>query len=103
MFHFGSINLGLNPMCTLQKQVETFLMRDDNSTVTPDVKKAIKGIRYRLPSLEKFYERFIVDESVECSYFQFTRYMPNKAKIEKLDYMLCMICLSAELKWKAKN
>ena len=83
MFHLHSINLGLKSMGTLQKQVEIFLTRDDNSVVVADVKKAVKGIWYRFLFLKKLYERFTVDKSAECSYSQFTGYISEKILMSK--------------------
>ena len=64
-------------MGNLQKQIEEFLKKDDNSVVTPDVRKAKKGIRYCFSTLQELHEGFIVDQSVECSYSQFTRHVPE--------------------------
>ena len=69
----------------------------DNSVVAPDVRKAKKGIRYHLSMLQELHERFIVDQSVECSYSQFTRHVPEniiKPKPEYWGTCLCMVCLN---------
>ena len=103
-FHLDRKNLGLKSTSNLQKKVEKYFLRDDVSVVVPDIKKAKKGIRYRLASLQELHQRFQVDESVECSYVQFTRYVPEhviKPKPEDWGTCLCMTCLNPELKLEA--
>ena len=92
----------MKPKNNLQKQVEEYLHRDDVSIVTPDLKKAKKGIQYRLASLQELHQRFQVDESAaKCSYSQFTCYVPDnivKPKPEDWGTCFCMTCLNPELK-----
>ena len=47
-FHLHWLNRGVKTVGNLQKHIEEFLERDDNSgsVVTPHVRKAKKGIRY---------------------------------------------------------
>ena len=88
----------------LENLVVEFLYRDDNSIVTPDKKHAKKGIRYRCESLKELHAKFLVDHDTECSYAQFTRYVPNyilKPKPEDWGTCLCMVCLNPELKLEA--
>ena len=83
----------------LQTKIEEFILRDENSVVVPDKKK--KHFRYRLASLEILWEKFMAEERVDCSYAQFTRYIPSniiKPKPEDWGTCLCMICLNPELK-----
>ena len=80
------------------------MKRDSSSVVTPDVRKAKKGIRYRLSTLQELHKLFIVDQSVERSYSQFTRHVPEyiiKPQPEDCGTCLCMLCLNPELKLEA--
>ena len=85
----------------LRRKIENFLLRDENSVVCPDIKKAKKGLRYHLLSLTDLHEKFITDEDEECSFSQFTRYVPKniiKPKPEDWGTCLCATCLNPELK-----
>lgn len=84
-----------------EQQVQKYLLRDNVSMITPDLKKFKKGIRYRLESLKKLHQRFQVDKSVDCYYVQFTRYVPRnviKPKPEDWGTCPCMTCPSPKLK-----
>ena len=103
-FHLDWFTLGVKPVGNMKKQIEEFLKRHDNSVVNPDVRKAKKDIRYHLSMLQELHKRFIVDQSVECSYFYFTKHMPEyiiKPKPEDWGTCLCMPCLNPELKLEA--
>ena len=101
-FHLDRKKIGLKPKNNLQQQVQEYLHSDVVSIVTPDLKKAKKGIQYRLASLQELHQRFQVDESAaECSYSQFTHYVPENIlnpKPEDWGTCLCMTCLNPELK-----
>ena len=85
----------------LRTKVENFLLRDENSVLCPDIKKGKKGLRYRLLSLSDLHEKFLADEDENCSFAQFTRYVPKnitKPKPEDWGTCLCIKCLNPELK-----
>ena len=84
----------------LKTKIINFLNLDENSLVVPDIKKAKKGLKYRLLPLKELHEKFMSDE-VECSYTQFTRCVPInsiKPKPEDWGTCLCVTCLNPELK-----
>ena len=98
------IEWGQERSSALENLVIEFLCRDDNSIVTPDKKHAKKGIRYRCESLKELHAKFLADHDYECSYAQFTRYVPDyivKPKPEDWGTCLCMVCLNPELKLEA--
>ena len=102
-FHFDRLNFQEKDV-PLKSLVEKFMFSDENSVVTPDTKKAKKGIRYRLASIEDLHQKFLVDMNVDCSYAQFARYVPDcikKPKPEDWGTCLCMVCLNPELKLEA--
>ena len=78
------------------------MLRDENSVVVPDKKK--KGFQYRLATLELLWENFLAQEVADCSYAQFTRWIPDKVVKPKPEYWgtsLCMTCLNPEIKLSA--
>ena len=94
-------NLGVKPVGNLQEKFEEFLERDDNSAVTPNVRKAKKVIRYCLSMFQDLQKQFFLAQSVECSYSQFTRHVPEyiaKPRPEDWGTCWCMLCLNPELK-----
>ena len=96
-FNLNQINLDVKAKVNLQQQIENYLYRDDNTVVTPDLKKTKKGTRCQLTSQQELFEIFMVDEAAECSYSQFTRYRPEtiiKLKLEDWGTCLCMTCLN---------
>jgi len=95
-YHLDRQHLNVKEGTDLKQQIQKYLQRDDVSIVTPDIKKAKKGIRYRLASLQELHQRFQVDGSIECSYAQFTRYVPEHiVKPKPEDWGTC---LNPELK-----
>ena len=86
---------------SLETEIENFLLDDENTIVVPDIKKSKKGLRYRLLSLSNLYVKFLGEKDTDCSYSQFTRYVPDhiiKPKPEDWGTCLCSSCLNPELK-----
>ena len=72
----------------LQEKIEKFIFQDENSICVPDKKK--NNMRYRLATLEMLWEKFLSEEKEDCSYAQFTRYVPhNVIKPKPEDWGTC--------------
>ena len=87
---------------TLEDQIETFILSDENSTKFPDKKK--EHLRYRLTYLHVLLEKFLAEYKVDCSYSNFCKFVPlNIVKPKLQDWGTCfgMPCLNPHLKMEA--
>ena len=87
---------------TLEDQIETFMLSDENSFKCPDKKKG--HLRYRLTYLHVLHETFCTEYKVYCSYSNFCKLVPSnivKPKPQDWGTCLCMSCLNPQLKMEA--
>ena len=60
---------------TLEDQIETFMLSDENSIKCPDKKK--EHLRYWLTYLHVLHEKFLAEYKVDCSYSNFCSLVPS--------------------------
>ena len=87
---------------TLEDQIETFMLSDENSIKCPDKKK--EHLRYQLTNLHVLHEKFLAEYKVDCLYSNFCKLVPSnivKPKPQDWGTCLCMSCLNPQLKMEA--
>ncbi|CAF2849123.1 unnamed protein product [Rotaria sp. Silwood2] len=87
----------------LKNLVVNFMIRDDISKISPDVKKMINGtsIRYRLHNLNILHEQFEAETGTSIAYSTFSSYVPvyvKKPNLSDWGTCLCAFCLNPQIK-----
>ena len=87
---------------TLEYQIETFMLTNENSIKLPDKKE--EHLIYRLTYLNVQRGKFLAEYKVDCSYSNFCKLVPSniiKPKLQDCGTCLCMSCLNPQLNMEA--
>ncbi|CAF4677834.1 unnamed protein product, partial [Rotaria sp. Silwood2] len=87
----------------LKNLVINFMIRDDISKISPDVKKMINGtsIRYWLHNLNILHEQFEAETGTSIAYSTLSSYVPvyvKKPNLSDWGTCLCAFCLNPQIK-----